>query len=74
MVEFVADKSDRIFFEASDKIGPQIAAKLLEQDGIIARAVPQGDILGFAPPFCLSKGEADQIVSATTRAVQAVLR
>ncbi|MQQ07541.1 aminotransferase class III-fold pyridoxal phosphate-dependent enzyme [Epibacterium sp. SM1979] len=72
-VEFVADKADRRFFEASDKIGPQIAAKLLEQDDVIARAMPQGDILGFAPPFCLTTVEADRIVEATTRAVKAVL-
>ncbi|MEC8197484.1 MAG: aspartate aminotransferase family protein, partial [Pseudomonadota bacterium] len=56
-----------------DKIGPQIAAKLLEQDKVIARAMPQGDILGFAPPFCLTKDEADTVVAATARAVKAVL-
>lgn len=72
-VEFVKDKTDRIFYDPADKIGPQIAAKLLEQDQIIARAMPQGDILGFAPPFCLTAQEADQIVSATARAVKAVL-
>ncbi len=72
-VEFVQDKDDRIFFDAADKIGPQISAKLLEQDSVIARAMPQGDILGFAPPFCLSKDEADAVVIATKRAVNAVL-
>ncbi len=72
-VEFVSDKDDRSFFDASDKIGPQIAAKMLEQDSVIARAMPQGDIVGFAPPFCLTKGEADHIVGATARAVRAVL-
>ena len=72
-VEFVADKDCRSFFDAHDKIGLQVAAQLLEQDNIIARAMPQGDILGFAPPFCLTKEEADQIVAATARAVHAVL-
>ncbi|UWR45919.1 aspartate aminotransferase family protein [Phaeobacter inhibens] len=72
-VEFVADRDDRRFFDASDKIGPQIAAKLLEQDSVIARAMPQGDILGFAPPFCLTRDEADRVVAATHRAVTAVL-
>jgi len=72
-VEFVKDKSDRAFYDAADKIGPQIAAKLLEQDQIIARAMPQGDILGFAPPFCLTAQEADQIVNATASAVKAIL-
>jgi L-2,4-diaminobutyrate transaminase len=72
-VEFVKDKDSRIFFDPADKIGPQISAKLLEQDSVIARAMPQGDILGFAPPFCLSKAEVDSIVVATLRAVKAVL-
>lgn len=72
-VEFVSDKTDRIFFDAAAKIGPQISAKLLEQDRIIARAMPQGDILGFAPPFCLSHAEVDQVVAGTVRAVKAVL-
>ncbi|WP_417472717.1 aspartate aminotransferase family protein [Leisingera sp.] len=72
-VEFVKDRDSRTFFDAADKIGPQIAAKLLEQDKIIARAMPQGDILGFAPPFCLTRAEADQVVDGTLRAVKAVL-
>lgn len=72
-VEFVRDRDDRVFFDAADKIGPQVSAKLLEQDKVIARAMPQGDILGFAPPFCLSREEADQVVAATMRAVKTVL-
>lgn len=72
-VEFVADKDSRTFYDASDKIGPQISAKLLEQSSVIARAMPQGDILGFAPPFCLTRAEADQVVSTTVQAVTSVL-
>ena len=70
-IEFVRDRDDRIFFDASQKVGPRIAAALLEQ-GVIARAMPQGDILGFAPPLCLTRAEADQVVEATRRAVAAV--
>ncbi|WP_417713750.1 aspartate aminotransferase family protein [Pseudophaeobacter arcticus] len=72
-VEFVQDRDSRTFFDAADKIGPQISAALLAQDSVIARAMPQGDILGFAPPFCLSRSEADTVVAATKRAVEAVL-
>ena len=72
-VELVADKDMRIFFDGSDKVGPQIAAKMLEKDNVIARAMPQGDIIGFAPPFCLTRAEADTVVAATLRAVTAVL-
>ena len=71
-VEFVADKDARVFYDPADKVGPRVAAALLEH-GVIGRAMPQGDILGFAPPLCLTKGEADEIVDKTTRAVTSVL-
>ena len=71
-VEFLRDRDSRSFFDASDKIGPQVAAALLDQ-GVIARAMPQGDILGFAPPFCLTTQEADEIVGKTLKAVTKVL-
>ena len=71
-VEFVEDKDGRVFFDPSKKIGPQVSAALLER-GVIGRAMPQGDILGFAPPFCLTRDEADIIVDATAGAVKAVL-
>ena len=72
-LEFVKDKENRVFFDAAEKIGPQVAATLLAQDKVIARAMPQGDILGFSPPFCLTRNEVDIIVAATTRAVKTVL-
>ncbi len=71
-VEFVADKAQRTFFEPSMKVGPRIAAALLKE-GVIARAMPQGDIIGFAPPLCLAPGEADTIVAAMKTAVDGVL-
>jgi len=41
--------------------------------GVIARAMPQGDIIGFAPPFCITEAEVDQVVDAARQAVKAVL-
>ncbi|MDT8326916.1 MAG: aminotransferase class III-fold pyridoxal phosphate-dependent enzyme, partial [Roseovarius sp.] len=71
-VEFVKDRDSRTFFDAADKIGPQVAAAL-GADAVIARAMPQGDILGFAPPFCLTRAEADEVVTKTAKAVKTVL-
>ena len=71
-VEFVKDCDSGAFFDPADKVGPQIAAALLEH-GVIARAMPQGDILGFAPPFCLTQVEADEVVEKTASAVKKVL-
>jgi L-2,4-diaminobutyrate transaminase len=70
-VEFVADKDDRTFFDASLKIGPQVATALAAS-GVIGRAMPQGDILGFAPPLCLTREEADIVVAKTADAVKSV--
>ncbi len=39
---------------------------------MIARAMPEGDILGFAPPLCLTREEADRIVAATAKAIETV--
>jgi L-2,4-diaminobutyrate transaminase len=71
-VEFVAERDGRVFFDPSRKVGPQVAAALLKR-GIIGRAMPQGDILGFAPPLCLTRAEADEIVARTAEAVAEVL-
>jgi L-2,4-diaminobutyrate transaminase len=70
-VEFVRDRDERIFFDAAEKIGPPLAAALAAE-GVIGRAMPQADIIGFAPPLCLTREEADIVVSATARAIETV--
>ncbi|MNE52486.1 L-Lysine-8-amino-7-oxononanoate aminotransferase [compost metagenome] len=70
-IEFVDDRDDRKFFDPSLKIGPQVSTALLA-NGVIARAMPEGDILGFAPPLCLTREEADKIVDATKKAIATV--
>jgi len=70
-VELVEDRDNRVFFDPARKVGPSVAAALLKR-GVIARAMPQGDIIGFAPPLCLSREEADTIVSATADALKEV--
>jgi len=71
-IEFVKDKAARKFYDPVGKVGPQVAGELLKQ-GVIGRAMPQGDILGLAPPLCLTHGEADIIVDAASKAIKAVL-
>ncbi|MFC6490832.1 aspartate aminotransferase family protein [Nitratireductor sp. GCM10026969] len=72
-VEFVEDKETRRAFDPASKVGPQVAAALLSEN-VIGRAMPQGDILGFAPPLCLTREEADKVVDATAKAVKAVFK
>lgn len=71
-VELVKDRDNRVFFDPADKIAPRIAVSMASH-GVIARAMPQGDIMGFAPPFCLTKQEADQIVETMVKAVKSTL-
>ena len=61
-----------MFFDPSEGIGVKVSAAMMRR-GVIARAMPQGDILGFAPPLCLTREEADTIVSVTKDAVVEVL-
>jgi L-2,4-diaminobutyrate transaminase len=71
-VEVVEDKAAKRFFEPQGRIGAAVAAACLER-GMIARAMPHGDILGFAPPLTLSRAEADRIAAITKSAVEATL-
>jgi len=67
-VELVRERDGPVFFESGDQVGARTVAALLAR-GVIARAMPQGDIIGFAPPLCLTVAEADIIVDAMREAV-----
>lgn len=71
-VELVRAREGRRFFEASEGIGAKVAGAMMRR-GVIARAMPQGDILGFAPPLCLTREEADTIVSVTRDSIVEIL-
>ena len=71
-VEFVREREGRVTFDAGEKVGPRISAALLDE-GVIGRAMPQSDVLGFSPPFCLSRAQADEIVGKTAKAVKTVM-
>jgi len=70
-VELVEDKDKRTFFDPSKKVGPSISAAMAKR-GVVARAMPQGDIIGYAPPFCITREEVDTVVSATVDALKEV--
>ena len=71
-VELVAEREGRRFFDPSEGIGAKVVGAMLRR-GVIARAMPQGDIIGLAPPLCLTRAEADQIVGAAAEAIAEVL-
>src|SRR5690606_4538827 len=70
--EFAEDRVDRKFFDPARQRGPRGATALAER-GVTGRGMPQGDILGFAPPLGLTREEADTVVAKAADAVKAVL-
>lgn len=70
-VEFVADRDARRRFDPALKVGGRVAAAARER-GLIARALPQGDILGFSPPLVITREEVDEMVGIAAAAVDQV--
>ncbi len=70
-IEFVADPESRLAFDPLHKVGARISAACLA-NGLIARAMPHGDILGFAPPLITSREDMDEIAAIVRRSVNEV--
>ena len=70
-VEFVPKPASTTRFDPALKVGARISAAA-RQLGLIARAMPQGDILGFAPPLVMSTADVDEMVSIAEQAVAKV--
>ncbi|HLY87557.1 MAG TPA: aspartate aminotransferase family protein [Acetobacteraceae bacterium] len=71
-LEFVADRGKKTRFDGSLKVGARISRAARDR-GLIARAMPHGDILGFAPPLVITKEEVDTIVGIAEEAVRQVM-
>ena len=70
-IEFVADRKAKTRFDPALKVGARVSAAALER-GLIARAMPHGDILGFSPPLVIRRAEVDQLVERAKGAVDYV--
>jgi len=70
-LEFVADRGGRQPFDPSLKVGARVYSAARER-GLLARAMPHGDILGLAPPLTLDRSQADRVVELARDAVDAV--
>jgi L-2,4-diaminobutyrate transaminase len=71
-LEFVANREAKRRFEPTLKVGARIS-KAARDRGLIARAMPHGEILGFAPPLMTSREEVDEIVAIAEKAVRQVM-
>lgn len=70
-IEFVADKDAKTRFDPAERIGARVSAACAEL-GLIARGMPGGDILGFAPPLVLTKDDVGVIVERVGKALATV--
>lgn len=71
-VEFVADRQKKRRFDPQLKVGARIS-KAARDLRLIVRAMPHGDIIGFAPPLVVSESEIDEIVDLAYRATKRVM-
>jgi L-2,4-diaminobutyrate transaminase len=71
-VEFVADPATKRRLDPALKLAYRISA-LAREKGLITRAMPQSEALGFAPPLVLSRAEADQIVEIAAASTRQIL-
>ncbi|MGY4230125.1 L-2,4-diaminobutyrate transaminase [Bradyrhizobium sp. USDA 4503] len=71
-IEFVADRQTKRRFDPQLKVGARIS-KAARDRGLIARAMPHGDILGFAPPLVVCESEIDEIVELAYKATKQVM-
>ncbi len=71
-VEFVAEPITRRRLDPALKVAYRISARAREK-GLITRAMPQSEAIGFAPPLVLSRSDADQIVDIAAASTREVL-
>lgn len=71
-IEFVADPLTKTRLDPSLKVGARIS-KAARDRGLIARAMPHGEILGFAPPLVTTREEVDRIIDIAHSAVLSVM-
>jgi L-2,4-diaminobutyrate transaminase len=70
-IEFVRDPENKVRFDAAHKVGARMSAACLA-NGLIARAMPHGDILGFAPPLITTLEDMQEIAAIVRKSVASV--
>ena len=68
-VELQRDPDAGTDFDPADKTTAQVVGAMGKR-GVIARAMPQGEIIGFAPPLCITRAEIDKVVDVTVQALE----
>jgi len=71
-VEFVADPATKRRLDPALTVAYRISKRARDK-GVITRAMPQSEALGFAPPLVLTRADADQIVEIAAQSTREVL-
>jgi len=71
-LEFVADRRTKARFDAGLKVSMQIGAAC-QARGLIVRAMPHGETIGFAPPLVITPSDVDEVVDIVDKAVREVM-
>ncbi|SDX10391.1 aminotransferase [Roseicitreum antarcticum] len=71
-VEFMENPAERQFYDKPMAVSSAISAAMLRH-GVIARPMPEGNIIGFAPPLCITEDEINQLAHALHLAIAEVL-
>ena len=70
-VEFVADRKNKTRFDPNLGIGQRVVAEC-RKEGVIVRAMPGGDTMGFSPPLVIIRPEIDDVLERCARALSRV--
>ncbi len=71
-VDFVADPATRRKLDPALKVAYRVSTAARER-GVITRAMPQSEAVGFAPPLILSREDAEEIVALVASAARQVV-
>jgi L-2,4-diaminobutyrate transaminase len=68
-IELVADKEKRRWFDVADGAHKVLGTYTLAE-GLLSRPLPMIEVLGMAPPLCMTKSEADEAVERFSLALE----
>lgn len=70
-IEFVADRATAARLPAALRVGQRIS-RAARAEGLIIRALPEGDIIGFSPALTITAAEISEILDKLARAIDVV--
>ncbi len=71
--EFVKDRSSKEIFDLALGLPKRVAAECAEL-GLIVRAMPTGNAVGFSPPLCITEKEADRVAETFGKGLEIALK